>query len=55
MNKKPRGLAALKIKNPERFAEIVSQGGKASVNSFDKNRELASRAGLISADKRRKK
>jgi len=52
---KPKGLAALKITNPQRFAEIVSKGGKSSVNSFDKNRELASRAGAISAERRRKK
>lgn len=27
-NKRPRGLAVLKIRNPERFYEIVSKGGK---------------------------
>lgn len=52
---KPRGLAALKISNPERFAEIVSKGGKASINSFNKNPELAKRAGQISGERRRAK
>lgn len=34
-NPKPlRGLAALKLSNPKRFAEIVSKGGKASSGNF---------------------
>lgn len=47
---KPRGLAALKLSDPVRFAEIVSKGGKASPTSFNKvtsevHKEFSSRGG----------
>ena len=56
MTTKPRGLAALKATNPEKFLEIVRKGGSSSSTNFknrtpEERRQMGAKGGSISRRK----
>lgn len=53
--KKPKGLAALKLSDPEKFKEIVTKGAYASTGSWRPGEERAREAQKLSVIAKKEK